>query len=60
MCQYLATVGKNLKLAEPENAFKLAINVPTCKENGDFEEVQCVNGECYCADESGAEISGTR
>lgn len=36
--------------------------VPQCKLDGQYEAVQCQgsNGECWCVDQDGKEISGTR
>ena len=36
--------------------------VPKCKENGEFEEKQCwgSTGYCWCVDEDGNEIPGTK
>ena len=33
-----------------------------CKANGDYEEIQCddKSKECWCADQNGYEITGTR
>ena len=34
--------------------------MPTCKENGDFEEKQCHSstGHCWCVDEKGKKVNG--
>jgi Thyroglobulin type-1 repeat len=41
-----------------------SIRIPRCSRIGDFEPVQCSNDigstECWCVDEYGAEIVGTR
>ncbi|XP_038593380.1 nidogen-1 [Micropterus salmoides] len=36
--------------------------IPTCDENGDYEPMQCHGGtgHCWCVDQNGQEISGTR
>lgn len=34
--------------------------VPTCTNDGRYEEIQCYAGECWCVDMSGTEILGTR
>lgn len=41
---------------------KLGIFTPQCDENGDYLPVQCsdTNGYCWCVDENGAEIPGTK
>ena len=36
--------------------------IPTCKLDGRFEEIQCLrsSGECWCVDQQGKEINGSR
>lgn len=36
--------------------------MPRCKKDGSFEDVQCSEwtGECWCVNNNGAEIQGTR
>nr|XP_019579661.1 PREDICTED: thyroglobulin [Rhinolophus sinicus] len=34
--------------------------VPSCTEEGSYEDVQCFAGECWCMDSRGQEISGSR
>lgn len=36
--------------------------IPRCKDNGDFEPLQCQRtlGECWCVDESGIELPDSR
>ncbi|XP_056378764.1 thyroglobulin isoform X2 [Hyla sarda] len=34
--------------------------VPTCTKDGRYEEIQCSKSECWCVDERGLEIQGTR
>ena len=38
------------------------IALPHCDPVGDYEPVQCdpATGNCYCVDESGFELAGTR
>ncbi|XP_054023137.1 thyroglobulin [Dryobates pubescens] len=56
-------LGEVVKLAlrskdcgeEPRDLF-----VPTCTKEGRYEEVQCYAGECWCLDNSGREIPGSR
>ena len=42
----------------------VSVRIPKCSRLGDFEPIQCsneVNGtECWCVDEYGVEIVGTR
>lgn len=37
-------------------------HVPRCKSDGHYEEVQCQSGTsvCWCVDENGKELPGTR
>lgn len=48
--------GRALQLADND------INLPACSPLGDFEPVQCdpLSGNCFCVDESGFELAGTR
>ncbi|NXM74747.1 THYG protein, partial [Serilophus lunatus] len=56
-------LGEVVKLAlgskdcgeKPKNLF-----VPTCTEEGRYEEVQCYAGECWCVDSLGKEVPGSR
>ncbi|XP_074058234.1 thyroglobulin [Macrotis lagotis] len=34
--------------------------VPTCTEGGNYEQVQCFIGECWCVDSQGRELPATR
>lgn len=36
--------------------------IPQCKDSGEFEEKQCwgSTGYCWCVDENGSEIQGTK
>lgn len=40
---------------EPRDLF-----VPACTKEGGYEEVQCYAGECWCLDNSGREVPGSR
>ncbi|NXP73581.1 THYG protein, partial [Ramphastos sulfuratus] len=56
-------LGEAVKLAlgskdcgeEPRDLF-----VPTCTKEGRYEEIQCYAGECWCLDNSGREVPGSR
>ena len=41
---------------------KQGIYVPQCKSDGGFEAVQCYgpSNECWCVDQEGSELNGTR
>ena len=37
--------------------------IPQCTETGEYEKMQCLNGnvgECWCVNEDGEELAGTR
>lgn len=38
------------------------MSLPSCDNSGDYEPVQCdpATGNCFCVDESGFEVAGTR
>lgn len=57
----LSTCQKKHKEALQLPATPLRL-IPSCKRDGRFEEIQClpVSSECWCVDESGKEIIGTR
>ncbi|XP_068094147.1 thyroglobulin isoform X2 [Hyperolius riggenbachi] len=38
-----------------ENVF-----VPTCRKDGTYEQIQCGSYECWCVDEQGLEVQGSR
>lgn len=44
------------------NAARLDDFIPRCAGDGEFEVVQChsISGECWCVDEAGVEILGTK
>uniref|UniRef100_A0A8D8ADW4 Papilin n=1 Tax=Culex pipiens TaxID=7175 RepID=A0A8D8ADW4_CULPI len=64
------TACQHLRRAESRRAkslgdsLLLAVQIPRCTANGDFEAIQCsneVNGtECWCVDEYGVELAGSR
>ena len=54
MCEYLRD------LVELEGV-SLAIATPMCDPNGAYEQVQCNSlGQCWCVDDFGTEIPGTK
>ena len=57
----LSTCQKKHKEALQLPATPLRL-IPSCKRDGRFEEIQClpVTSECWCVDEYGKEIKGTR
>ena len=57
--------GRNLTLCELQRAINNARSkdfIPDCKDDGEFEEVQCQlnTGECWCVDKAGIEIPDSR
>lgn len=63
------TACQHLRQAESRRAKALEssgtrVQIPKCSHEGEFEPIQCsneINGtECWCVDEYGVEISGTR
>ena len=57
--------GRNLTFCELQREISIGRSddfIPRCKGNGEFEQVQCqrISGECWCVDEIGLEIPGTR
>ena len=40
----------------------VGVFIPSCKVNGDYEEIQChgSSGYCWCVDDNGNELPGTR
>lgn len=64
------TACQHLRRAETRRAKALgdngsSVRIPKCARDGDFERIQCSNDiessdECWCVDEYGLEISGTR
>ena len=65
---YISVGVKLCKKHKDEQAAKLpgppfvGAFIPSCKLNGDYEEVQChgSTGYCWCVDKVGNELPGTR
>lgn len=34
--------------------------IPSCDEDGFYRKLQCDRGECWCVDQNGGEVAGTR
>lgn len=67
MRSYSLLIGPGLTLCqrmhqEALSSSKQDIYVPQCNSSGGFEEVQCYgpNNECWCVDQQGNELKGTR
>ncbi|CAB1321305.1 unnamed protein product [Coregonus sp. 'balchen'] len=37
-----------------------ALYVPSCDDNGQYQEIQCQGSECWCVDPQGQEVTGSR
>nr|AAF02722.1 equistatin precursor [Actinia equina]AAO12123.1 equistatin [synthetic construct] len=57
-----ASLTKCQQLQASANSGLIGTYVPQCKETGEFEEKQCwgSTGYCWCVDEDGKEILGTK
>ena len=58
-------LGRSLTYCELQREINTASSndfIPRCKDNGDFEPLQChlKLGECWCVDESGIELPDSR
>lgn len=56
------TLCQKQQMKAIKNTTRLSRFIPTCKRDGRFEEIQCLrsSGECWCVDEQGKEINGSR
>lgn len=48
------------KQLEARRNKRLGVFVPRCRPDGGYKEVQCHGSVCFCTDEDGEEITGTR
>ncbi|XP_068725068.1 uncharacterized protein [Montipora capricornis] len=53
--------NRDKQIAKTQTGFVRAF-IPSCKMNGDYEEIQChgSTGYCWCVDKHGNELPGTR
>lgn len=58
VCEYLRDFGRNA--VDDINARALALPDVSCRSDGTYEMVQCYDKYCWCVDEFGTEISGSR
>ncbi|XP_045033793.1 LOW QUALITY PROTEIN: uncharacterized protein LOC116929499 [Daphnia magna] len=59
ICEMMKEVADGRKPAEP--GYNLVLKNPRCTPQGEFEEQQCDDdGQCWCVDEFGVELAGTR
>ncbi|GAB6024412.1 hypothetical protein CHUAL_009577 [Chamberlinius hualienensis] len=58
MCEYLRDFRSNI--LDPSKANKVALPSPSCRLDGGYDHTQCHNGQCWCVDEFGTELGGSR
>uniref|UniRef100_T1JEZ8 Uncharacterized protein n=1 Tax=Strigamia maritima TaxID=126957 RepID=T1JEZ8_STRMM len=58
MCEYLRAYA--LSVVDSPLSRNLAYPAPQCTREGLFEPIQCADGVCWCVDEFGVELAGTR
>ena len=62
LCQHHRAVQQAILVRGVPMAAAEAPHVPECSEDGSFKPTQCHEGrgECWCVDEAGDELDGTR
>ena len=62
LCQHHRAVQQAILVRGVPMAAAKAPHVPECTEDGSFKPTQCHEGrgECWCVDEAGEELDGTR
>ena len=66
-CHWLLAACERARVETVKRAKALELNendiaLPNCDSTGDFEPIQCnpITGDCFCVDQTGFEIAGTR
>lgn len=63
-CQHLRNFESRRSRDYKDRGSKVQVRIPRCNRLGDFEQIQCSNEldntHCFCVDEYGIEIPGTR
>ncbi|XP_033727133.1 uncharacterized protein LOC117316581 isoform X2 [Pecten maximus] len=59
-CQFGSTIKKCVFLLLKNSWGKLGTYPPRCTIDGEFEDIQCFEGDCWCVDDKGNERHNTR
>lgn len=59
-CQFGSTIKKCVFLLLKNSWGKLGTYPPRCTIDGEFEDIQCFEGDCWCVDNNGNERHNTR
>ena len=58
ICEMMKAIAEGRQSAEP--GYSLILKNPRCTPQGEFDEEQCEGEDCWCVDEFGVELAGTR